>query len=500
MVGGAAVALPARGPPRRARRRRRRASRASGSASGGSRSAGVDLLVNGRAVLIRGVNRHDFDQHTGRVVAPRGRCAPTSSLMKQFGLQRGPDLALPERPGLPRPDRRARAVRHRRGRHRVARASTSTLCDDPRYLSAVGRPRGADGRARQEPPVGHRLVAGQRVRLRAEPRRGRGLGSRRYDPSRPLHYEGAIRFDWTRRPGASSDLTCPMYPPIAAIVGPRAVGAAAPPADHVRVLSHAMGNSNGTLAEYWDAIESTPGLQGGFIWEWLGPRPRPDAPRRHDRAGPTAATSATCPTTATSCIDGIVCPDREPEAGHVGAQFLAAPVRAASDAAAIAAAREGRVELENRRRVPRPRVAPGGVGGHGRRRAGRRRGPAAAGDRAGRHAPRSRSPAGRLPDADGRRALADAPLPDGRGGRLGAGRLRGRLGAGAAGRRGRAPRTLPGTPAPHHIRAGPATSRSTTRGTSSTPRSRRRRPCPSGAPRPTTTGSAGWPPAGRAGA
>ena len=29
-----------------------------------------------------------------------------------------------------------------------------------------------------------------------------------------------------------------------------------------------MGNSNGTLAEYWDAIESTPGLQGGFIWEF----------------------------------------------------------------------------------------------------------------------------------------------------------------------------------------------------------------------------------------
>ena len=32
--------------------------------------------------------------------------------------------------------------------------------------------------------------------------------------------------------------------------------------------AHAMGNSNGTLAEYWDAIESTHGLQGGFIWEW----------------------------------------------------------------------------------------------------------------------------------------------------------------------------------------------------------------------------------------
>ena len=34
---------------------------------------------------------------------------------------------------------------------------------------------------------------------------------RRYDPSRPLHYEGAIRFDWTSDQ-AVTDLTCPMYP------------------------------------------------------------------------------------------------------------------------------------------------------------------------------------------------------------------------------------------------------------------------------------------------
>jgi beta-galactosidase len=32
--------------------------------------------------------------------------------------------------------------------------------------------------------------------------------------------------------------------------------------------SHAMGNSNGSLADYWDVITTTPGLQGGFIWEW----------------------------------------------------------------------------------------------------------------------------------------------------------------------------------------------------------------------------------------
>jgi len=29
---------------------------------------GLDLLLNGRRGFIRGVNRHDFNQHTGRVV------------------------------------------------------------------------------------------------------------------------------------------------------------------------------------------------------------------------------------------------------------------------------------------------------------------------------------------------------------------------------------------------------------------------------------------------
>lgn len=29
-----------------------------------------------------------------------------------------------------------------------------------------------------------------------------------------------------------------------------------------------MGNSNGNIYEYWDAIDVTHGLQGGFIWDW----------------------------------------------------------------------------------------------------------------------------------------------------------------------------------------------------------------------------------------
>jgi beta-galactosidase len=34
-------------------------------------------------------------------------------------------------------------------------------------------------------------------------------------------------------------------------------------------FSHAMGNSNGGLADYWALVEARRGLQGGFIWDWV---------------------------------------------------------------------------------------------------------------------------------------------------------------------------------------------------------------------------------------
>ena len=62
---------------------------------------GVELLVNGRRVLIRGVNRHDFDPRTGRVVAPEDMRADVVA-MKRWGFNAVRTVALPERPGLPR--------------------------------------------------------------------------------------------------------------------------------------------------------------------------------------------------------------------------------------------------------------------------------------------------------------------------------------------------------------------------------------------------------------
>ena len=91
--------------------------------------------------------------------------------------------------------------------------------------------------------------------------------------------------------------------------------------------SHAMGNSNGSLSDYWDAIESTHGLQGGFIWEWL------EHGLRRDGAvgdGPGGRTSwgyggdfGDTPNDANFICDGLVAADRRPhpalrEVHHIG--------------------------------------------------------------------------------------------------------------------------------------------------------------------------------------
>ena len=109
-----------------------------------------------------------------------------------------------------------------------------------------------------------------------------------------------------------------MYPAIAAIVEHARSGLQRHPLIMCE-YSHAMGNSNGTLADYWDAIESTPGLQGGFIWEWWDHglvQTLPDGSTRWAYGGDFGDE----PNDGNFCADGLVWPDRTPEAGALGAQ------------------------------------------------------------------------------------------------------------------------------------------------------------------------------------
>ena len=299
LVGRAAAPLPA---ARRPARPRRRVAEEVTVRVGFRRVeiAGLDLLVNGARVFIRGVNRHDFDQHTGRVISVESMRADLV-LMKQFGFNAVRTSHYPNDPAfLDLTDELGLYVIDEADIE--SHAFQSTLCDDPRYLTQwVDRVSRMAQRDKNHPSV-IALVARQRVRATALNHDAAAAWLRRYDPSRPLHYEGAIRFDWTSDQGVS-DLTCPMYPPIAAIVDHARSGLQRHPLIMCE-YSHAMGNSNGTLAEYWDAIESTPGLQGGFIWECWDHGLVQTLPDGRDALGLRRRLRRRSPTTATSCATG----------------------------------------------------------------------------------------------------------------------------------------------------------------------------------------------------
>jgi beta-galactosidase len=133
---------------------------------------------------------------------------------------------------------------------------------------------------------------------------------RGYDPTRPVHYEGAIRSDW-QGGQLASDVVCPMYPPIDRIVAYAADEANRRPLIMCE-YAHSMGNSTGNLQEYWDAIESHHGLQGGFIWDWID-----QGLLKTDEEGQTywgyGGDFGDQINDANFCLNGLLWPDRTPQ-------------------------------------------------------------------------------------------------------------------------------------------------------------------------------------------
>ena len=136
----------------------------------------------------------------------------------------------------------------------------TTLANDAGVAGRAPGPHRAHGRARQEPPVGHHLVAGQRGRRRRRtsrpPRRGSTSATRRgpSTTSGPEH-------------GAHTDIVCPMYPRIRRIAGRT-------PASRTTGRSSCASTRTPWATarqhqDYWDVIYDSPSLQGGFIWDWV---------------------------------------------------------------------------------------------------------------------------------------------------------------------------------------------------------------------------------------
>ncbi len=75
--------------------------------------------------------------------------------------------------------------------------------------------------------------------------------------------------------------------------------------------SHAMGNSNGSLADYWDAIETHHWWLGGFIWDWVdqGLRKKDEEGKAYWAYGGDFGDE---PNDANFCCNGLVWPECTP--------------------------------------------------------------------------------------------------------------------------------------------------------------------------------------------
>ncbi|MFM2076657.1 MAG: hypothetical protein RJA49_547, partial [Actinomycetota bacterium] len=295
------------------------------------------LLVNGQPVWIFGVNRHDHHPE-------RGKAVTEADMRADLVTMRRHNITAVRTSHYPN-DSRFYDLCDELGMYVVDEANieshayNTSLCDDPRWRS-TWLERGARmvQRDRNHPSIILWSLGNES-----------GYGSnhdalagwiRNADPTRPLHYEGAVfHAGWVDGGLPSSDIVCPMYAPIDAIRQYGESGAGTRPLILCE-YSHAMGNSNGSLADYWDVITSTPGLQGGFVWEWKDHGIRqvlPDGSVRLAYGGQFGDTPNDCNFVA----DGLVGSYGEPHPAMREVAWVYRPVT-------VAAARRGMMRVSNR--------------------------------------------------------------------------------------------------------------------------------------------------------
>jgi beta-galactosidase len=289
---------------------------------------GRQLLINGKAPLIKGVNYHDHDDETGKYISPE-RFEADLQVMKQFNVNAIRTSHYPK-------DAVFYDLCDRYGLYVIDEANIEShafyheLCLDPRYTNHfIERVRAMVERDKNHPCVifwslGNESGYG--------PNHDAAAGYvRMADPSRPLHYEGAISIWSSQSEGWSggkraTDVICPMYPQIRDIIRWAETPTTDPRPLIMCEYSHCMGNSNGSLADYFAAFEQYPGLQGGYLWEWLDHGIKQTAPD-----GQTywayGGDFGDVPNDANFVTDGIVWPDRTPHPGFFEFKYLAAPVK-----------------------------------------------------------------------------------------------------------------------------------------------------------------------------
>ncbi|MFD4708692.1 glycoside hydrolase family 2 TIM barrel-domain containing protein [Streptomyces sp. NPDC058430] len=227
------------------------------------------LKVNGKRILFRGVNRHEFHPERGRAVDEETMLQDVL-LMKRHNINAVRTSHYPPHPAfldlcdefglwvIDECDLETHGFTHERWQRNPV--------DDERWTPAL-----LDRAARMvERDKNHASVI--IWSLGNECGTGAGLSAmagsiRDRDPSRPLHYEGDPSC-------ADTDVYSRMYADHAEV---ERIGRYEDEGPEARrelpfVLceyAHAMGNGPGGLSEYQRLFETYDRLQGGFVWEWI---------------------------------------------------------------------------------------------------------------------------------------------------------------------------------------------------------------------------------------
>lgn len=294
------------------------------------------LLINGERVIIHGVNRHDHHEREGKAL-PRETMEADVFLMKRFNVNAVRCAHYPN-------DSYFYELCDRYGLYVIDETDVEThafrknICDEPRYAAAwLDRGMRMVQRDKNHPSIiawslgneagygcNHDAMAGW---------------IRKYDPNRLLHYEGATRdMNWddnfdsevmeTRphRPDhfMATDIIGPMYPSLEKLKE-FAFQSKDPRPCIPCEYCHAMGNANGNMKEYFELFENLPGLQGGFVWEWIdhGLINRTSDGEEYWAYGGDFGDE---PNDINFVIDGLVWPDRTPHPALFEYKKLAQPI------------------------------------------------------------------------------------------------------------------------------------------------------------------------------
>lgn len=276
------------------------------------------FLVNGRPILIKGVNLHDHDERTGHVIS-EDLTLKDLTLMKQNNVNAIRCSHYPKNPFF-------YALCDKYGFYVIDEANIEThgMGTTNQGLDTNEEAKKVHPAYREDWKAAH---LDRTIRMFERDKNhpsivtwslGNEAGNgdnfyvtykwlKEHDTSRPVQYEGATHYE-------NTDIQAPMYDRI-----PQLIEYAENNSERPLILceySHAMGNSLGNFKDYWDVIRKYDVLQGGFIWDWVDQglvAETEDGQKYWGYGGDFGA--AHLQNDANFCLNGIVNPNRTPHPG-----------------------------------------------------------------------------------------------------------------------------------------------------------------------------------------